>query len=105
MLEVEMKFAVADFGPIEQRLQAWQAPGDDAIDEADHYFNAPDRDFAQTDEAFRLRRIGPANFLTYKGPKRPSGVKKRTELEIGLRDGPEAAEQIVQLLTFLGYRP
>ncbi len=79
-------------------------PGEEHT-EADHYFNAPDRDFAHTDEAFRLRRIGEANFLTYKGPKRAGDVKIRTELEIPLRDGDEAAEQFTQLLTHLGYRP
>ena len=37
--------------------------------DADHYFNAPDRDFAVTDEAVRVRSIGEKNFVTYKGPK------------------------------------
>ncbi|HWG46845.1 MAG TPA: class IV adenylate cyclase [Gemmataceae bacterium] len=105
MLEMEQKFAHADFDAIERRLAEWGArPGEEQT-EADHYFNAPDRDFARTDEAFRLRRIGEANFLTYKGPKRAGNVKVRTELEIPLRDGDEAAEQFMQLLTHLGYRP
>jgi adenylate cyclase, class 2 len=105
MQEIEQKFAHADFAAIEQRLHAWGAEKGAEHDEADHYFNAPDRDFAQTDEAFRLRRVGPANCLTYKGPKRPGGVKKRTELEISINQGPEAAEQFMQLLAYLGYRP
>src|SRR5262249_52243957 len=67
--------------------------------------NAPDRDFAKTNEAFRLRRVGPANFLTYKGPKRAGPVKIRTELEVGLRDGDSCAEEITRLLVHLGYRP
>lgn len=105
MLEIEQKFAHADFAVIEQHLRKWNAEKGVEHDEADHYFNAPDRDFEKTDEAFRLRRVGPANYLTYKGPKRPGSTKKRTELELSLRDGPEAAEQITQLLTYLGYRP
>mgnify|MGYP000429118694 CR=1 FL=1 len=32
-------------------------------------FNAADRDFAQTGEAVRLRRVGASNTLTYKGKK------------------------------------
>jgi adenylate cyclase class 2 len=105
MLEIEQKFAHADFAAIEGRLAEWTArPGDEHI-EADHYFNAPDRDFARTDEAFRLRRIGESNFLTYKGPKHPGEVKVRTELEIPLRDGATAAEQMIQFLSHLGYRP
>jgi adenylate cyclase class 2 len=105
MLEIEQKFARADFAAIEHRLAEWGARPGEEHTEADHYFNAPDRDFARTDEAFRLRRVGAANFLTYKGPKRKDVVKIRTELEIPLRDGDEAAEQFMQLLVHLGYRP
>lgn len=105
MLEIEQKFAHADFAAIEKRLTQWQAQPAERQTEADHYFNAPDRDFARSDEAFRLRRIGSANFLTYKGPKHAGAVKVRTELEIPLRDGDEAAAQFRQLLVHLGYRP
>ncbi len=105
MLEIEQKFAQADLPAIERRLTEWSARRGEEHTESDHYFNAPDRDFAQTDEAFRLRRIGATNFLTYKGPKHPGSVKIRTELEIELRDGEEAAQQMIQLLTHLGYRP
>ncbi|HEY7330091.1 MAG TPA: class IV adenylate cyclase [Gemmataceae bacterium] len=104
MLEIEQKFANADFAAIEKRLNEWEARLGEEHSEADHYFNAPDRDFARTDEAFRLRRIGSANFLTYKGPKHPGAVKVRTELEIPLRDGEEAADQIMRMLGHLGYR-
>jgi adenylate cyclase class 2 len=105
MLEIEQKFAVTDFAPVERVLAEWNArPGEDHV-EADHYFNAPDRDFAQTDEAFRLRRVGPANFLTYKGPKKAGPVKVRTELEVALRDGERCADEITRLLVHLGYRP
>lgn len=104
MLEIEQKFANADFAAIENRLAQWEARRGEENVEADHYFNAPDRDFARTDEAFRLRRIRSHNFLTYKGPKHPGAVKVRTELEIPLCDGEEAAEQFMQLLAHLGYR-
>jgi len=105
MLEIEQKFHVGDFTAVKRILAAWGArPGEDHV-EADHYFNAPDRDFARTDEAFRLRRIGQANFLTYKGPKKAGPVKVRTELEIPLRDGDRCAEEMTRLLVCLGYRP
>lgn len=104
MLEIEQKFTDADFDAIEKRLTEWKARLGEEHTEADHYFNAPDRDFARTDEAFRLRRIGSANFLTYKGPKHPGTVKVRTELEIPICEGDEAAEQFMQLLAHLGYR-
>jgi adenylate cyclase class 2 len=105
MLEIEQKFARADFAAVERRLAEWGAGPAEEHNEADHYFNAPDRDFARTDEAFRLRRVGRANFLTYKGPKRDPNVKIRTELEVPLPDGDDAAAQFTQLLTHLGYRP
>ena len=105
MLEVEMKFAVTEFTSVQERLDAWQALADEAIDEADHYFNAPDRDFAVTDEAFRMRRIGDGNRLTYKGPKSPGPVKTRTEIEVPIASGPAAAEDMSRLLVSLGYRP
>src|SRR5204863_5462164 len=103
--EVEMKFPVADFAPLEQQLQAWQARAAAPIEEADHYFNAPDRDFARTDEALRLRRIGPANFVTYKGPKRDAQTKTRTELEVPLAEGDKVAQDFMAVLQHLGYRP
>jgi len=90
MLEIEMKFAIADFGAIEQQLEQWGARAGAPLDEADHYFNAPDRDFAKTDEAFRLRRIGTNNRITYKGPKQGGPAKTRTEVELALESGPAA---------------
>jgi adenylate cyclase class 2 len=105
MLEIEQKFAHADFGFLEARLaelSAW--PGGEEV-EVDQYFNAPDRDFAHTGEAFRLRRIGADNYLTYKGPRAAHVVKTRTELEIPLLSGDESAARHTELLVYLGYRP
>jgi adenylate cyclase class 2 len=104
MLEIEQKYAHADFALLERRLTQWGATVGESHEEADHYFNAPDRDFARTDEAFRLRRVGPANYLTYKGPKQRADVKVRTELEIAVLPGDEAAADMTRLLTHLGYR-
>jgi len=100
-----MKFAVPGFATIENFLKGSGARATAALDEADHYFNAPDRDFARTDEALRLRRIGPANFVTYKGPKRDAVTKTRTEIEVGLAEGDPAAADFIQILKHLGYRP
>jgi adenylate cyclase class 2 len=104
MLEIEMKFPVAEFAPIQARLSGWNARPDEAMEEADHYYNAPDRDFARTDEALRLRRIGAVNIVTYKGPKQAGPAKTRTEIEVPLESGAEAAEKFCLLLTHLGYR-
>lgn len=105
MLEIEMKFPIQDYAPVKKQLDAWNARSQPAVDEADHYFNAPDRDFARTDEAFRLRCIGAENRITYKGPKQAGVAKTRTEIEIALAAGPDTAEQFRRLVQSLGYRP
>lgn len=105
MLEIEMKFPVTDFTSIGARLRDWQATGDPPREDRDRYYNAPDRDFAVTDEALRIRSIGDKNFITYKGPKRDAQTKTRTEVEVPLADGPEVANAFGRILTHLGYRP
>lgn len=105
MLEIEMKFPVADFAAVAQKLLSWRAQAGAAHAQADHYFNAPHRDFAQTDEALRIRRIGAGNRVTYKGPRREGPAKTRLEIEVGLADGEEPAADFARLLTALGFRP
>jgi len=104
MLEVEIKFPVTDLTKLERDLTSLGAAKPDLRFETDHYFNAPDRDFARTDEALRLRRIGAENYLTYKGPKRDQQTKTRTEIEVALAQGEEAAAQFIRLIKSLGYR-
>jgi adenylate cyclase class 2 len=104
VLEIEMKFPGVDFAELERRLARLGAKPGESIDEIDHYFNAPDRDFAKTDEALRLRRIGDANFVTYKGPKRDAQTKTRTEIEVPLEAGDANATAFTDLLKHLGYR-
>jgi adenylate cyclase class 2 len=105
MLEVEAKYRCADWEPVTARLLAWGAVAGEPREDADHYFNAPDRDFARTDEAIRVRRTGPHCVITYKGPKRDLETKTRTEIELPLADGPDSARTAAQLLVALGYRP
>jgi adenylate cyclase class 2 len=105
MLEIEVKYSVADLVPIHQKLLAWGAVVDAPRTDVDQYFNAPDRDFARTDEALRLRSIGSANFITYKGPKTDAQTKTRTEIEVAIASGDQPARQLAQLLQHLHYRP
>jgi adenylate cyclase class 2 len=105
MLEIEVKYRVSEFELVRRRLEELGAAPQPARREADHYFNAPDRDFGRTDEALRLRRIGPANRVTYKGPKIDRQTKTRTEIEVLLAEGEQAANDFCRLLTALGYRP
>ncbi len=103
MLEIELKFPVHDPQALMQGLaKLGYLPGQTKV-EVDHYYNAPDRDFAQTDEALRLRQSGEQCWLTYKGPKQGKRGKTRVEIEIPQVSGTEA--QLHQLLQKLGYRP
>ena len=104
-MEIEVKYAVTDFASIEAALNAKGVTFQPNRHDADYYFNAPDRDFAQTDEAMRVRSIGEKNFVTYKGPKIDRETKTRLEIEVPLADGEEVAADFRQLLTHLGYRP
>lgn len=100
-----MKFPVADAEAFESALWTKGATAGTPRVDVDQYFNAPDRDFAATDEAFRVRSIEGKNFVTYKGPKRDAATKTRKETEVPLGDGPEVAASFASLLQQLGYRP
>ena len=103
--EVEQKFAVDDAAAFASRVAelggAWQPP----VTQVDCYFAHPARDFAQTDEALRIRRVESETFITYKGPKIDAETKTRREIELPLARGKHAAEQWNELLAALGFRP
>ncbi|HJZ90162.1 MAG TPA: class IV adenylate cyclase [Gemmataceae bacterium] len=105
MLEVEAKYRLTDPEAVETRLREWGAAVIADHAEADHYLNAPDRDFARTDEALRLRRIGDQTFLTYKGPRHDAKSKTRPELEVPCPPGDGPAAAFLKLFGHLGYRP
>ncbi|MFA5141300.1 MAG: class IV adenylate cyclase [Elusimicrobiota bacterium] len=104
MLEIEVKFP-ADFEAVRARLAGRPFREEPAREESDEYFNAPDRDFAATDEALRVRRTGEAGFVTYKGPKTDSHTKTRVEVEVPLALGAGTLVDFRKLLLHLGYRP
>ena len=101
--EVEMKFPVADGAALESRLVELGATISAAQSEVDVYFAHPARDFAQTDEALRIRRKGSANFITYKGPKIDATTKTRREIDLPLPEGEETAQVWTGLLNALGF--
>ncbi len=105
VLEVEVRYRTTDRAGVITRLHTLGAELAEDRTDADLYFSAPDRDMKATDEAFRLRRIGEHNCLTYKGPKRDAETKTRTEIEVPLADGPEVAADTERLLVALGYKP
>lgn len=105
MLEVEVRYRHSDRAAIIARLGEFSAVLSQDRTDVDQYFNAPDRDLKASGEAFRIRSIGPHNYLTYKGPKREEETKTRREIEVPLGDGVEVAAEAGQLLLALGYRP
>jgi len=104
MYEVELKVR-ADHDAVRDRLESADATLVGAVEQADTYYDAPDRDFAETDEALRIRTErtggGVETRLTYKGPLVEQASKTREEAETGV-DDPDA---LADILAGLGYEP
>ncbi len=101
--EVEVKYRVADVPSLIDRLGNLGARGSAEIEHADLYLSHPVRDFAKTDEAVRLRRVGNDNFMTYKGPKHGGPTKTREEIEVPFASGAESLQQMTTLFERLGF--
>lgn len=104
MFEVEMKFLVPNHSEVVRALEESGAAFVEASHQIDRYYNAPDRDFAKTDEALRIRSVNSKNFVTYKGPKVSKEAKTRREIEVGIDEGSDNAAKFASLLVSLGYR-
>jgi adenylate cyclase class 2 len=102
--EVELKLR-ADHGPVRERLTAAGAASRGTVVQRDTYYDAPHRDFAETDEALRVRRVerdgAVESHLTYKGPLVDDASKTRREYETGVDDG----ETMAAALDALGFSP
>jgi adenylate cyclase class 2 len=106
--EVELKFRVADPAGIERRLAALGGRFTPAVEQVDRYFAHPSRDFAATDEALRLRRVGDDVVVTWKGPRVDPTTKTRREIELAVApgvSGPDTIARWTDLLESLGFRP
>ncbi len=103
-IEVEQKFPVENIAALERRLVSLGAQPGETVIQVDRYYAHPQRDFAVTDEALRLRRVGPLNYITYKGPKLDQTTKTRQEIEISLAEGNATADDASRLLEALGFR-
>ena len=103
-LEIELKYRVKDHQSVLITMaRLGFEPGLSVIEE-DQYLNGPDRDFAITGEAFRLRREDDRYLLTYKGPVLPGAAKIRTEQEVPVANTPEHAAELLAMLQSLGYK-
>ncbi|MDF1844801.1 MAG: class IV adenylate cyclase [Rubripirellula sp.] len=102
--EVEQKFLVQDPEALHQRLIGLGGIPLPTEKHSDTYYNHPCRDFAETQEALRVRRVNGQPFLTYKGTKLPGSVKARRELEWSLAPGDLDGSQTEELWKLLGFR-
>lgn len=107
--EVEVKLAVVNPDEARKALLGEGFKYLDTCFEVDTYYSHPCRNFAESDEALRLRKrvcsSGSSYTLTYKGPRQRAtgevGLKVREEVEVHLEE--EAYESIKQLLGKLGF--
>jgi len=121
LIEVEQKFHLADCELLQSKLLAAGATEIAIEQHADTYYRHPGRDFAQTREALRIRRIArPMNqthslasdssqsretLVTYKGPYSTTGVKARPELEWQIDPCDEDGQKMASLFEYLGFTP
>ncbi|MEW4454094.1 class IV adenylate cyclase [Bremerella sp. JC817] len=103
--EVELKFPVDDLSTVESQLEDLGGIIEVPKRQADRYYSHPSRNFAETDEALRIRRVGDQNFITYKGPKVDDSTKTRREIEVPLISGATGAANIVHMFESLGFTP
>ena len=85
-MEIEIKCYCDDAEHIKHLLFEMDALFLDRRFERDAYFNHPSKNFADSDEALRLRAIGEKAIITYKGPKVSKISKARIEHETELKD-------------------
>lgn len=101
--EVEVKYRVEDFAPIEEQLEKMGAiPLPEAL-QCDTYFQHPCRDFSKTDEALRIRQSTDGVYVSYKGPKVDKLTKTREELEFPIGQTAETKDQYIELFNALGF--
>jgi adenylate cyclase, class 2 len=103
--EVEVKYRLVEHDQLERRLAERGADREPEITHEDIYLSHPSRDFTASNEAFRIRRIGADNRITYKGPRRSGPTKTREEIEISVASGEVAFNQLLRLFENLGFRP
>ena len=103
--EAEQKFPVGGFTDVESKLSATGAIVSAPQEEIDTYYAHPSRDFAETDEALRIRRVGSSAWITYKGPKVDTTTKTRREIELPLSADSELDDGWASLLEALGFAP
>ena len=100
MIEVEVKAKIDSFKEMEEKLENIGASKSKTEFQEDIYFASPIVDFAETDEALRIRTTNNNTFITYKGPKLNDKAKTRKEVEMTI----ENSEKAKDIFTEIGFR-
>jgi adenylate cyclase class 2 len=104
MYEVEVKVP-ADVDRVADRLDDIDADHVDSVEQIDTYYDAPHREFAETDEALRIRAERHADDettkVTYKGPLVETESKSREEFETAVAE----RDALEGILSGLGFEP
>ncbi|MEE1151357.1 MAG: class IV adenylate cyclase [Methanobrevibacter sp.] len=101
MIEVEVKARIDSFEEMEKRLKDLGAVKRKDEFQEDIYFASPIVDFAETDEALRIRTTNNDTFITYKGPKLNEKAKTRKEVEMTIESAAKASD----IFTEIGFTP
>ncbi|MEM1596696.1 MAG: class IV adenylate cyclase [Desulfurococcaceae archaeon] len=106
--EVEIKLSISEPDYARSLLESLGFRRVDTCLEEDYYFNHPCRNFAESDEALRLRKricgLSRSYVLTYKGPRErdSSNFKIREEIEVFLDE--KELSNIFTILEKLGFK-
>jgi len=102
-VEIEAKLKVDLLQEVESRLAELKAEFLEEQLHTDSYFDDASDTFKNSDRALRLRCLSVEGkekvFLTYKGPKEKTNLKKRQELEIEIND-VDSAEKLLSAIGF-----
>lgn len=102
-IEIEAKIKVADISPTRSILGAFKAVSAGILHQRDTFFDRADHSLRNRDCGLRLREQsgsgGPQYWLCFKGPRRPSHIKQREEIEIAVAD-PATARAFLEALGF-----
>lgn len=107
MIEVEIKIRLTDkeFSELPLKFNTMDFFFEQNMRETDYYYNGIDRNFADTDEALRVRISHNLNTdeiqscLTYKGKKLDDVSKTRPEHEVVI-DNPDTMRNVLKYLGF-----
>jgi adenylate cyclase class 2 len=101
MIEVEVKARIGSFEEMEKNLESLGAKKAKIEFQEDIYFQSPIVNFAETDEALRIRTTDNKTFITYKGPKLNEKAKTRKEVEMTI----ESADKARDIFEEIGFTP